>query len=84
MVEVTLELSDPGVMQSKHTISHIFHKTLIKYNCNRLEENDEEEKESIDIELIDKKIIIIMMKMLLTLNDLIYKKKMRKKLLWLT
>ena len=26
-------------------------KTLLKYNSNRLEENDEEENESIDIEL---------------------------------
>ena len=30
-------------------------KTLIKYNSNRLEENDEEEKEPINIELTDKK-----------------------------
>ena len=28
MIEFTLELSDPVVMQSKHTMSHIFHKIL--------------------------------------------------------
>ena len=30
-------------------------ENLIKYNSNRLEENDEEEKEPINIELTDKK-----------------------------
>ena len=30
-------------------------KTLIKYNCNNLEEKDEEEKEPINIELNEKK-----------------------------
>ena len=30
-------------------------KTLIKYNSNNLEENDEEEKESINIELTEQK-----------------------------
>ena len=40
-------------------------KTLIKYNNNSLEENDEEEKEPINIELNEKKKqILIMMKML--------------------
>ena len=29
-------------------------KTLIKYNCNSSEENNEEEKEPIDIELTEK------------------------------
>ena len=28
VMEVKLELSDPGVMQSKHTMFHIFHKIL--------------------------------------------------------
>ena len=28
MMEVTLELFDPVAMQSKHTMSHIFHKNL--------------------------------------------------------
>ena len=42
---------------------------LIKYNNNNLEENDEEEKEPINIELTDQKQILIIMKMLLTLND---------------
>ena len=44
-------------------------KILIKYNNNNLEENDEEEKELINIELTDQKQILIMMKILLTLND---------------
>ena len=42
---------------------------LIKYNNNNLEENDEEEKEPINIELTGQKQILIMMKILLTLND---------------
>ena len=41
-------------------------KTLIKYN--NLEENDEEEKEPINIELTEQKQNIIMMKMLLNLD----------------
>ena len=58
-MEVILELSDPVVMQSKHTMSRLFHKILatgrpvskilIEYNSNSLEENDEEEMEPIDI-----------------------------------
>ena len=59
-------------------------KALIKYNSNNLEENDEEEKEPINIELTDQKQVLIMMKMLLTLNDQMYKKKTKKILLWLT
>ena len=43
-------------------------KTLIKYN-NRLKENDEEEKEPIDIEFTDQNTDPEMMKMLLTLDD---------------
>ena len=49
-----LKLSDLIVMKSKHTISYIFHKNLItglpvskaliKYNRNKLEENNEDEK----------------------------------------
>ena len=42
---------------------------LIKYNSNNLEENNEKEKEPINIELTDQKQILIMMKILLTLND---------------
>ena len=42
---------------------------LIKYNSNNLEENDEEEKEPINIELTDHKQIFIIIKILLTLND---------------
>ena len=50
-------------------------KTLIKYN--NLEENDEKEKEPINIELTDQKQILIMMKMLLTLNGLVEQKNMK-------
>ena len=64
-MEVTLELSDLVVMQSKHTISHIIHlnklatglpvaKILIKYNINNSEDN-QEEKNPIDIEFSDQK-----------------------------
>ena len=42
---------------------------LIKYNNNNLEENDEEEKEPINIEFTEQKQILIMMKILLILND---------------
>ena len=75
-------------------MSRIFHKilangrpvakTLIKYNRSNLEENDEEEMEPINIELTYQKQILIMMKMLLTLNDQMCKKKTRKISLWLT
>ena len=44
-------------------------KTLIKYNINSLEENDEEEMEPIDLEFAEQKAEPEMMKMLLTLND---------------
>ena len=44
--------------------------TLIKYyNSDDLEENDEEEKELINIEFTEQKLILIMMKMPLTLDD---------------
>ena len=59
-------------------MSYIFHKilatgrpaakTLIKYN-NSSEENDEKEKEPINIEFTEQKSILIVIKMLLTLND---------------
>ena len=66
MMEITSELSDLVVVQSKHTMFRIFHKKfsttgwpvaeiLIKYNNNNLEENDEEEKKPINIELTDQK-----------------------------
>ena len=42
---------------------------IIKYNSNNLQENDEEEKEPINIEFSDQKKILIMMKILLALND---------------
>ena len=44
-------------------------KTLIKYNSNSLEKNDEEENESINIELTEQKQNLITIKMLLTLDD---------------
>ena len=44
-------------------------KTLIKYNNNNLEGNDEEENELINIELTEQKANPEMMKILLTLND---------------
>ena len=44
-------------------------KTLIKYNNNNLEENDEEEKEPIDIEFIEQNNGPEMMKMKLTFDD---------------
>ena len=43
-------------------------KTLIEYN-NSLEENDEEEKKPVNIELTDQNQTLIMMKMLFTLDD---------------
>ena len=79
MMEVTLELSDPVVMQSKCTMFRLFHKNFgnwssscqnfIKYNSNNLEEIDEEKKEPINIELTEENQILIMMKILLTLDD---------------
>ena len=50
-------------------------KTLIKYNSNNLEENDEEEKEPINIEFTEENQILIMIKMILTLDDQMYRKK---------
>ena len=79
MMEITLELSDPVVMQENtqclvYSIKNFatgrpVSKTLIEYYSNNLDENDEEEKEPINIELTDQKQILIMMKKLLTLND---------------
>ena len=59
-------------------------KKLIKYNCNSLKENNEEEKGPIDIEITEQKVDPKMMKIQLTLDDQVYKKKTRKILLWLT
>ena len=76
---VTLELSDP-VECSKRTKCLIYYikknlvsrrpaaKTLIKYNSNNLEENDEKEKESYNIEFTDQNTDPEIMKMLLTLD----------------
>ena len=79
MTEIILEFSDSVVMQKKHTMSRIFYKNfgnwkasckiLIKYNSNNLDENNEEEKESINIEFTEENQILLMMKMLSTLND---------------
>ena len=44
-------------------------KTLHKYNSNRLEENDEEENESINIELSEENQVLLIMKMLSSLDD---------------
>ena len=44
-------------------------KTLIEYNSYNSEENDDEEKEPINIELNERKKDTLMMKMLLNLND---------------
>ena len=73
---------------------HIFHKTLatglpvfktlFKFNYNSLEEKNEKEMEPIDIEFTNQKYRPEMMKMLFTLDDVVYKKKTRKILLWLT
>ena len=52
-------------MATGHPVANI----LIKYNSNNLEENDEEEKELIDIEFAEQKQFLIMMKMLFSLND---------------
>ena len=74
MMEIILEFFDLVVMQSKHTLSLNFikflvtggpiTKTLIKYNSNSLEENDEKEKEPIDLEFAEQKANPEMMKML--------------------
>ena len=58
-------------------------KNLIKYN-NNLKENEDEDKESINIELNEQNQTLIMMKMLLNLDDQMYKKKMKKILPWQT
>ena len=63
---------------------HLVAKTLIKYNSNNLEENDEEEKEPIDLKFTEQKAYPQMIKMLLTLDDQMYNKKIKKILLWLT
>ena len=78
MISIILELLDLVVMQSKHTMQiysikklatgRSVSKTLIKCN-NNSEENDDEEKEPINIDLTEQKIDPEMMKMLLTLND---------------
>ena len=59
-------------------------KNSIKYNCNNLEENEDDKKESINIKITEQKTDPEMTKMLLTLDDQVYKNKTRKILLWLT
>ena len=60
-------------------------KALIKYNSNNnLEENDEEKKDPINIELTEQKANTEMVKMQLTLDYQVYKKKTMMILLWLT
>ena len=48
-------------------------KILIEYNSNNLEENDEKEKEPINIELTNQNAGPEMMKMLLTLDYQVHK-----------
>ena len=78
-MEIILELLDPVVMQSMHTISHILNlkklatgrsvaKSLTKYNSNDWRKMMKEEKEPIDIEFSEQNADPKMMKMLLTLN----------------
>ena len=85
-MEFTKELSDLVVMKSKWTMSRIFRKnklatgfsvakTLIEYNSNCSEEN-EEERMPIYIELTEQKKVLKMIKMLLTLEDQMYKKRL--------
>ena len=68
MMEITLELSDSVVMQSKHTMSHIFQqqkistclpvsKTLIKYNGNSSKEM-KKRRSQIILSLLNKKLIL--------------------------
>ena len=56
-------------------------KTLIKYSSNNLKKNNEEEKEPIDLKFTKQKAGPEMMKMLLNLNDQMYKNKTEKILL---
>ena len=73
-MELTSELYDPVNAAKTHNVKiysiknlpteRPASKTFIKYNSNDLEENDEEEKEPIDIELTEQKQILIMMKLL--------------------
>ena len=66
MMEVTLKLSDPVLIQSMNTISHILLffnlatgrsvvKSLTKYNSNNWRKMMREEKEPIDIEFSEQK-----------------------------
>ena len=93
MIEATLELSDLVAMHKKHNVIYSIKiwvnglpvaKTLIKYNNNSSEENDEEERKLIYIEFTKQNADPEMMKVLLTLDDQMYKKKTRKILFWLT
>ena len=62
--EFTLELSDPVIMLSKHTMSHIFHKkiaaglpvtkTLIKYNRNDYRKMKKKRKNRLILSLLAK------------------------------
>ena len=57
---------------------------LIEYNSNCLEENEEEEKESINIELIELKVSPVNFDMIFTLDGKMHKEKTRNTLLRLT
>ena len=56
-------------------------KILIKYKSNNLEKNNEEEEEPINIDFTKQKSGSEMMKMLLTLDNQVYKKKKTRKIL---
>ena len=91
VMEFILELYDLGVMQLKHIMSYKFNKKengrqvakiLIKYNSNCLEEIIKRRKNQLTFSLLNK--MLMLMKMLLTLDDQVYRKKTGKILLWLT
>ena len=72
-------------MESKHSSSHMFYlkyckglpvaKALIEYNSNDLEEMMKKRRSQLILSLLSKKLILKIMKMLLTLDDWMYKKK---------
>ena len=93
-MEVTAELFTLLTIESKHTryaypikildTGFLVETKIKRINSRNLEEKEDEEKEPIDIVFTEQKQILIMIKILLTLNDRMYTKKTRKILLWLT
>ena len=93
VIEITLELFDFAVMQSNtqcliYSIKKIGNKSLSCQNFKKYKGNSSEEKmkkkEPIDIDFTEQNADPLIMKMLLTLNNRMFKKKTRKILLWLT